>query len=169
MNQANSIDKVQIPESKIAISKVPKPISVYLESAKSALYDSDSLPGALRHNATRYFLLHSAWELIQIADEKLSAWANKSNIDKRLLKDHGYKLRKSPLTTYIKIVNGRPEVTKYASEDEKKNLRKLLIYGRQDTSREELFMSGWHFDNFRNSLIGRISFLEVVIKAVERE
>lgn len=150
-------------------NQVPKPIRIYLESAKSALSDSDSLPGALKHNASRYFLLLTAWELAQIADEKFSAWARKSNVDPKLLRDHGYKLRKSPTLTYIEIVNGRPIETKYDSEDEKeklRKLRKLLIYGREDTPRSDLFMRGWYFDTFRHRLIAKIGLLETTIKAI---
>jgi len=148
--------------------QIPKSIEIYLESAKSALIDADSLPGALQHNASRYFLLLTAWELAQIAGEELSAWARKTNARSKLLKDHGYKLRKSPLLTYIKIVNGKPLETKYASQDQKKELRKLLVYGRFDTSRRELFMHGWHFDRFRNMLIGKIEFLEILVKGIEK-
>ena len=148
-------------------SQTPEPVQVYLESAKSALFDAVSLPGALWHNASRYFLLLTAWELTQIADEKLSAWLSKANIDPKLLKDHGYKLKKSPSLTYIKIVNGKPIETKYASEDQKKKLRELLIYGRDNISRRELFMRGWHFDTFRNRLIGKINLLKALIKAMQ--
>ncbi len=150
--------KIQVPES----------IRINLESAQSALIDADSLPGALQHNASRYFLLLSAWELAQITDEKLSTWISRNNVDPKLLKDHGYKLRKSPLLSYIKIVNGRPIVTEYASQDQKKELRKLLIYGQTNISRRGLFMRGWNFDTFRNRLIWKIEFLEVFIKAIEK-
>ena len=147
--------------------QIPKSIKVHLESAKSALIDADSLPGALQHNASRYFLLLSAWELAQITDEKFNSWVWKTHVNTRLLKDHGYKLRKSPVTTYIKIVKGKPIETKYASEDEKKKLRTLLVYGREDTSRRELFMRGWNFDTFRKRLISKINFLEITAKAIE--
>lgn len=148
-------------------SQMPKSVQVYLESARSALIDADSLPGALQHNASRYLLLLTAWELAQIADETCSAWAFRANAHPLLLKDHGYKLRKSPTTTYIKIVQGKPIETKYASEDEKKKLRTLFLYGREDISRRELFMRGWHFDTFRNRLISKIEFLEIIVKAIE--
>lgn len=148
-------------------SQMPKSVQMYLESARSALIDADSLPGALQHNASRYLLLLTAWELAQIADETCSAWAFRVNAHPRLLKDHGYKLRKSPTTTCIKIVQGKPIETEYASEDEKKKLRTLFLYGREDTSRREFFMRGWHFDTFRNRLISKINLLEVVIKAIQ--
>lgn len=148
-------------------SQMPESVQSHLESARSALIDADSLPGALQHNASRYFLLLTAWELVQIADEILSAWARRLKIDSRLLKDHGYKLRKSPSTTYIKIVNGKPLETEYVSEDQKKELRKLLLYGKADISRQELFMRGWHFDTFGRRLIGKIEFFKVTIKAIQ--
>ena len=109
----------------------------------------------------------TGWELVQIAEEKFSAWAQQANVNPNLLKDHGYKLRKSPPLNYIKIIDGKPVETKYASEDEKKKLRKLLLYGQEGISRSEHFMRGWHFDTFRNRLIGKINLLKVLIKAMQ--
>ena len=148
-------------------NQIPKSVQVYLESASSALIDADSLPGALQHNASRYFLLLTAWELAQIADEKSSAWAFRAKVNPQLLRNHGYKLRESPAPTYIKIDNGKVIETKHVSEDQKNELRKLLIYGRDDISRRDLFMRGWYFDTFRNRLIGKIKLLKVMIKAMQ--
>lgn len=148
--------------------RVPKHIRAKLDSAWNALIDSDSLPGAFKHNASRYLLLIIAWELYQMAAEEFSAWANKVSPDRRLLRDHGYKLRKSPNTKYIKIVNGKAMETDHKTEDEKKKLRELLQYGTSAQSREELFIRGWHFDTFRNTLIGKIERLKGTFDAINQ-
>jgi len=129
----------------------------YLESAKSLLNDGDSFPGGFKYNASRFFLWLSAWEVTQIAGEKFSS-GSKTNL--KLLRDHGYKLRESPSISHIKIVNGKTNEDAYVSEKQKKDLRQLLIYGQDNTSRIELFMYGWDFNTFRYWLGCRIDWLE---------
>ena len=152
----------------IGVKKVPKHIRAKLDSSWNALIDSDSLPSSFKHNASRYLLLVISWELYQMANEEFSAWANKTTPDRRLLRDHGYKLRKSPNAKYIKIVSGKPIETDHKTEDKKKELREQLQYGSNTQSREELFFRGWHFQTFRNTLIGNIKLLKVMFNTIDR-
>ncbi len=152
----------------VKVSRVPKHIRANLDSAWNTLIDSDSLPGAFQHNASRYFLLLLSWELYQTAQEEFSAWVKKEPHDPRLLRDHGYKLRRSPNTKYIKIVGGKPIESDHKTEDEKKKLRQWLQYGDGRQTPEKLFERGCHFDTFRNTLIGNINMLRVTFDAIDQ-
>lgn len=147
--------------------KVPNGVVSHVKSAESSLLDANSLPGAFRHNAARYLLYIRAWELYFIANAKFSAWANNEELDPKTLKDHGYKLEKSPTVQYIEVIDRKAVITEYKSKDQKSTLVKLLTYGRDDKSRDEIFFRGWFFDEFHNALIGNINLLKAAIQTVE--
>jgi hypothetical protein len=149
------------------MSKVPNGVKAYLASSKSALEDSDTIGGAFKHNATRYFLLISAWELYELADAELEAWVWKNPSEKKIYKDHGAKLTKAPTIHHVLIKDRKPIETEHSTAEAKSKIRQWTIFGKDGQSRDELFFRGWDFDTFRNDLIGRLGLLDVTIKAME--
>lgn len=149
------------------MSKVPESIKSHLASSWSALEDSDTIGGAFKHNATRYFLLITAWELYELANAELSAWVWKRAQECKIYKDHASKLTKAPAIHHILIKDGKPIETSYATAEEISKIRQWTIFGKDGTSRIDVFFRGWHFDTFRNRLISRWKFLDITIKAIE--
>ncbi|HJP96023.1 MAG TPA: hypothetical protein VJ843_01485 [Candidatus Saccharimonadales bacterium] len=148
--------------------QVPKEIWANLQSAQSLLDDADALPGALKHNATRYFFYIKAWELYRIADAKFSAWAQEKPLSPKVLKDHGYKLDGSPNVEYIVIIEHKPVITNHETGSEKSKLLQKLTYGEGTISRNALFARGWFFDDFHNDLIGKLKLLRVALESLEK-
>lgn len=149
------------------MSKVPNGVKAYLASSKSALKDSDAMNGAFTYNATRYFLLISAWELYELADAELEAWVWRNPLEKKIYKDHEAKLTKAPTIYHVVIKDRKAIETKHSTAEAKSKIRQWTIFGKDGQSREELFFRGWHFDTFRNDLIGRLNLLKATIKIME--
>lgn len=147
--------------------KVPKDIWSHLDSAQSLLDDAAALPGAFKHNATRYFLWVKAWELYHIANAKFHAWAQETPVDPKVMKDHVYKLNGSPEVQYIAIIDGKAVETMHNTGQEKSKLLQTLLFGTDEKSRQDVFMRGWHFDTFHRELVGKIQLLHVVLKGLE--
>lgn len=149
------------------MSKVPNGVKAYLASSRSALEDSDALGGAYKHSATRYFLLITAWELYELADAELEAWVWKNPSEKKIFKDHAAKLTKAPTIHHVIIKDRRAVETYHSTAEAKSKIRQWALFGKDGKSRVEVFWRGWHFDTFRNTLIGNLGLLEVTIKAME--
>lgn len=150
--------------------KVPKEIRANLESAQSLLDDACSMPGASRHDATRYFLYIKAWELWHTANAKFEAWAQSEQLDPKVLRDHGLKLDDSPEVGYMEMnKSGKLKIQVHVTGNEKSKLLQQLIFGEGAKSRIELFETGWDFDSFHNRLIDNMKWLQVTIEIVEKE
>lgn len=147
--------------------RLPTSVRAYLRSSRSALEDSAALPGAFKHNATRYRLLIDAWELLELADAELKQVIGSQPVAAKVYKDHAAKLHKAPDITHIVIVGGKPYITKYTTAKAKAKLRETLTYGKNDTSRDKLFERGWHFDAFARRVNSRLSLTEITVQAIE--
>lgn len=152
--------------------KVPTSIKDHVSNARYYLEAGDEFPSPTR-DAVRILLLLTAWENIQIAKEELSAWARKDIPSEKLYKDHAYKFRKAPpplITRVISGPQGTPAKTKtYSSGADFRRLLSLCRYGHKTGSKQlgSIFKRGWHLSSFRNSLIRKIEWEEMMINAYE--
>lgn len=145
---------------------IPKKIKSNINSAKSLLSDSDSLPGAFKYNASRIFFLITAWELAQLADDELSDFVKVGKLNPKIYRDHKLKLIKAPTISHISMVSGKPEEIQYYGE-KLPEVRKWALFGRNSISREVLFMHHWYYDSLARTIKSKIDLLNISIDAIE--
>jgi len=78
-----------------SMKKVPKAIYDHVSNAKLYFEAAQKFPPPTNF-AVQILLLLVSWENIVIADKKLDAWAQRSAIDEKLLKDHREKFKGAP-------------------------------------------------------------------------
>jgi hypothetical protein len=146
---------------------IPKKIKSNLNSAKSLINDSDSLPGAFKHNASRVFFLITAWELAQLADNELSDFVKTRKLNPKIYRDHKLKLIKAPTISHISRMSGKAKKIQYLGK-KLAEVRQWALFGKNSISREVLFMHHWFYDSFTRRIKSKIGFLDISIDAIEK-
>jgi hypothetical protein len=146
---------------------MPDSIQAHISNARYYLDAANKHP-APTQDAVHILLQLIAWENIVIADEELSAWATEDDVDERLYKSHATKYKAVP--EVLRVILGPsgtpPREIRYSSGRNFEELRMACQYGSNTEGKEvkELFKKGWHLDELRNGLIGKIEWVELFIK-----
>lgn len=146
--------------------RIPASIKDHISNAHYYREASDKLSLPI-HNAARILLLLTAYENIQIAKGELSAWAQNTPPPKELYKSHDYKFRKVSPITYIDPHTSVE--TKYSSGADFKKLLSLCRYGHKTGLKQLalIFARGWQLSYFRNSLIDKMEWAEMMVEIYE--
>lgn len=155
----------------IFMEKIPQSVKDHISNAQTYLDAANKFPSPMS-DAIQILLLLTAWENIKIAQEELSAWANKTEPSKKLYKSHAHKFKKMkrPITRVILDKPGKPAQTiNYVSERDFEKLLFITRYGPRTGSKNltAMFEKGWHTDEFRNALINKIQWESTMVTAYE--
>ena len=152
------------------MKKIPKSIKDHISNAHCYLDSANKFPHPTC-DAVRMLLLLTAWENIQIAEEELHSWVQKTTPSKKLYRSHAYKFHKAkPIERIILGPKGTPAQTiVYSSDTDFEKLISMCRYGPRTGSKDLilLFKKGWDLDTFQNSLINKINWEEAAIKMYE--
>lgn len=150
---------------------IPESVKERISNAEYYLEAADKHPSPVQE-AVHILLLLVAWENIVIADAELEAWAGEEDIDEKVYKDHAHKFKDAPeITRNILGPNDtKPREVKFSTGREFSELRMACQYGSNTESKdvEQIFKTGWDVDNFRNTLIEKIGWVEAMVKTYEK-
>lgn len=121
--------------------------------------------------AVQILLLLVSWENIIIADQEMHSWAQKSPIDRKLLKDHKEKLKGAHgISRTIIGPPGTPaKEEKYETPDALKKLREICQYGLSSGPQDinKMFERYWHTEGFERKLVNKIEWVELFVRLHE--
>lgn len=152
--------------------QLPISIKEHVSNANYCLDAAGKIPYRA-FDAIRISLLLTAWENVQIAEEELHSWAQRTTPAKKLYTSHAYKfrnVRKSKSIDQIIIsLHGKAETTTYATDDDFDRLLQICRYGHKTGTKElaKIFKTGWFFDDFERALISKIKWEETSVEMYE--
>lgn len=146
---------------------IPDSVEEHISNARYYLEAADMHPSPTQ-DAVHILLLLTGWENIAIADAELDAWASEEDVDKKIDKDHAHKFKDAPTITRV-IVGQSDTKTRVINFSDGRSLAELRMacqYGSNTESKDvrEIFKTGWQVDTFRNVLIGKIEWVEKMLK-----
>jgi hypothetical protein len=160
-------------KNNIKNKKIPNSIKDHISNAYYYLTGADMI-SETTHQGIRIFLLLTAWENIQLAEEELDTWAQKTRPTKELYKSHSYKLRKvREFNSIDRIILGPPgtpaQTIKYVTPHQLEQLLQICRYGFKTGTKElsSIFSKGWEVRDFQSSLLTKIIWEETMIKIYE--
>ncbi len=156
------------------MKKIPSSVKDHISNTRYYIQAANSLP-TRKWNAIRILLLLTARENIKIAEEELSAWAQKTLPTKKLYRDHAYKLRdvrKSKSIDRIILGSlGTPARTfSYSSGVQLAELLKICRYGHKTGTKklESIFEQGWHSEDFQRALEIKMDWENMMVDIYEK-
>jgi hypothetical protein len=153
------------------MNAIPASVKEHISNARYYLEAADKFPPPTR-NAVHILLLLIAHENIEQAKEELSSWAQKTSPNEKLYKSHAYKFKKvRPIQQIILGERGTtPKTNTYSSVADFQRVLSICRYGPKTGSKslELIFCRGWFTDEFRNSLISKIKWEEMMVGIYEK-
>ncbi len=157
-----------------AMKKIPNLVRDHILNARYYFEAACEFPSP-RRDGVKLSLLFTAWENIHIAEEELSAYIQNKTAHKDLYKTHQYKLEGIPPIDKItvEVVNGvgKAKTITYSTGEQFSKLHQICRYGHKDGIKKLplIFKKGWFLDDFENSLLGKIEWLETMVDKVYPE
>ena len=151
---------------------IPKSIKEHISNANYYFEAANRIPPRF-FVAVRILLILTAWENVQIAEEELSAWAQRTKPTKKLYTSHAYKFRNVRKSKSIdKIVinsQGKVDTTSYATDSDFEQLLQICRYGPKAGNKElgVVFKTGWFSDDFERVLASKIKWEENIVEMYE--
>jgi len=156
------------------MKEIPKLVKKHISNAEYYFDAANQFPSPTR-DAVKVLLLLVSRENIRIAKQELNAWAQKNRVDRKLYKDHIYKLDGLPSCNSIgRIILGEPgtqaKTINYKSGQDLAKLYQICRYGSKGDSENlsSIFLTGWHIDDFESYLCREIRWTKESIEAYKK-